>query len=231
MSLSRSPSASWRSTPSSGPSASWPAAASPRYLALASHPSGPWSSAAAGNGPGGASASPPLPVRRTLRHHADLRQPLLQGFPPPPLRRRPHGKGRRRVVQDNPRPRPGLPARHGHSALASTIFLDLSQSDPKRGAAWGRDKVKKCIPGTILIWDPVFGQSNADRNLIVPKDELEGLGWTGSATSSTAATGATSTSAQKPPRAGRPIPTATSPPGTSPPHGPDPSRPARFHTT
>ena len=56
-------------------------------------------------------------------------------------------------------------------------FLDLSQSDPNRGAAWGKDQVQKRTPGTILIWDPIFGQSNADRNLIVPKEELEGLGW------------------------------------------------------
>lgn len=56
-------------------------------------------------------------------------------------------------------------------------FLDLSQSNPKRGAAWGKENVHKREPGTILIWDPVFGQSNADRNLIVPKEELEGLGW------------------------------------------------------
>src|SRR4051812_8290307 len=44
-------------------------------------------------------------------------------------------------------------------------FLDLSQSDPTRGAAWGKDQVHKRTPGTILIWDPIFGQSNADRNL------------------------------------------------------------------
>jgi hypothetical protein len=56
-------------------------------------------------------------------------------------------------------------------------FLDLSQSDPNRGAAWGKDQVNKRTPGTILVWDPVFGQSNADRNLIVPKEELEALGW------------------------------------------------------
>jgi hypothetical protein len=56
-------------------------------------------------------------------------------------------------------------------------FMDLSQSDPKRGAAWGKDNVYKHTPGTILIWDPIFGQSNADRNLIVPKEELEAQGW------------------------------------------------------
>jgi hypothetical protein len=56
-------------------------------------------------------------------------------------------------------------------------FLDLSQSDPKRGDAWGRTNVEKQKPGTILIWDPIFGQSNADRNLIIPREELEALGW------------------------------------------------------
>ena len=57
------------------------------------------------------------------------------------------------------------------------FFLDLSQSDPVRGAAWGRDQATKRVPGTILIWDPVFGQSNADRNLIIPQAEIEALGW------------------------------------------------------
>jgi hypothetical protein len=57
------------------------------------------------------------------------------------------------------------------------FFLDLSQSDPVRGAAWGKENATRLTPGTILIWDPIFGQSNADRNLIIPKDELEGLGW------------------------------------------------------
>jgi hypothetical protein len=56
-------------------------------------------------------------------------------------------------------------------------FLDLSQSDPNRGAAWGRENATLHTPGTILIWDPIFGQSNADRNLIIPKDEIERLGW------------------------------------------------------
>jgi hypothetical protein len=56
-------------------------------------------------------------------------------------------------------------------------FLDLSQSDPTRGAAWGRDNANKHTPGTILIWDPIYGQSNADRNLIIPKEEIERLGW------------------------------------------------------
>jgi hypothetical protein len=57
------------------------------------------------------------------------------------------------------------------------FFLDLSQSDKNRGAAWGKDNVRIHTPGTILIWDPVFGQSNADRNMIVPKDQVEAAGW------------------------------------------------------
>jgi hypothetical protein len=57
------------------------------------------------------------------------------------------------------------------------FFLDLSQSDPKRGACWGTNEVMKRTPGTILIWDPVFGQSNADRDLIIEKTRIEGLGW------------------------------------------------------
>jgi hypothetical protein len=56
-------------------------------------------------------------------------------------------------------------------------FLDLSQSDPQRGAAWQRENVIAHTPGTILIWDPVFGTSNASRDMIVPQDEIERAGW------------------------------------------------------
>ena len=48
-------------------------------------------------------------------------------------------------------------------------FMDLSQSDPQRGDTWGRDNATKRKPGTILNWDPVYGKSNADRNLIIPR--------------------------------------------------------------
>jgi hypothetical protein len=57
------------------------------------------------------------------------------------------------------------------------FFMDLSQSDPQRGAAWNRETARKLTPGTILIWDPVFGLSNASRDMIVPKEEIEAMGW------------------------------------------------------
>jgi hypothetical protein len=56
-------------------------------------------------------------------------------------------------------------------------FLDLSQSDPQRGESWQQKNVIAHRPGTILIWDPVFGTSNASRDMIMAKEEIERAGW------------------------------------------------------
>jgi len=57
------------------------------------------------------------------------------------------------------------------------FVLDLSQSDPKHGMSWGPDNVKKVPPGTILFWDPVYGQSNADATLVINQQTIEKQGW------------------------------------------------------
>ena len=56
-------------------------------------------------------------------------------------------------------------------------FLDVSQSDRRYGAQWGRENVETKPPGTILFWDQTYGLTNASRALIVPKEDVEADGW------------------------------------------------------
>lgn len=69
---------------------------------------------------------------------------------------------------DYPRIMPSLPA-----ILFAT---DISQRDPARGAGWGQTNVRKAPPGVILFWD-VNALTNASREMIVTKPEIEAAGW------------------------------------------------------
>jgi hypothetical protein len=55
-------------------------------------------------------------------------------------------------------------------------FLDRSQSD-EHSLDWGLANVQRATPGTVLIWDPVYGQTNADRSMCVTKADLASAGW------------------------------------------------------
>ena len=57
------------------------------------------------------------------------------------------------------------------------FFMDISQSDRERGLTWTPANVKACPPGTILFWDPVYGQSNADATLVMSREVVEKHGW------------------------------------------------------
>lgn len=56
-------------------------------------------------------------------------------------------------------------------------FLDQSWTDTKSSREWRKETIDRMPPGTLLIWDPVYGVFNADRNRSVPKDEIERAGW------------------------------------------------------
>jgi hypothetical protein len=55
--------------------------------------------------------------------------------------------------------------------------MDISQADQDRAVRWGRKEVENPPPGTMLIWDPVYGQSNADANLVIGMDTIDRAGW------------------------------------------------------
>ncbi len=56
-------------------------------------------------------------------------------------------------------------------------YLGVSPTDPTRTRQWRRDVVRDRPPGTLLIWDPLYGPLNApgDRAFSVP--EIERAGW------------------------------------------------------
>ena len=56
-------------------------------------------------------------------------------------------------------------------------YLDLSKTDSAKAVEWGRENVRRAPDGTVLIWDPIYGQHNSDRNMIVTQDDLLDAGW------------------------------------------------------
>ncbi len=63
------------------------------------------------------------------------------------------------------------------SHVAIYYHADISMHDPERARPWGQDMVAKRPPGTILIWDPVYGLYNSDRKLSVKVEQIEQAGW------------------------------------------------------
>ncbi|HTL28099.1 MAG TPA: hypothetical protein VL282_02715 [Tepidisphaeraceae bacterium] len=56
-------------------------------------------------------------------------------------------------------------------------FLDRSKSDTSRSLDWGRANALNPPDGTLLIWDPIYGQTNSDRAMCVTQFDLESHGW------------------------------------------------------
>lgn len=55
--------------------------------------------------------------------------------------------------------------------------LDLSPTDAERSVEWVKQKVQAKPPGTLLIWDPIYGVYNADANRSIQADEIIAAGW------------------------------------------------------
>jgi hypothetical protein len=55
-------------------------------------------------------------------------------------------------------------------------FLDISPSGPK-AREWHQQTIQSPPPGTILIWDPVYGKYNSDAARSITRDEIEAAGW------------------------------------------------------
>jgi hypothetical protein len=56
-------------------------------------------------------------------------------------------------------------------------FLDISPSHADRSVEWRRELILNPQPGTVLIWDRVYGLHNSDRQRIVDVDEIIRAGW------------------------------------------------------
>jgi hypothetical protein len=63
------------------------------------------------------------------------------------------------------------------ASLPAIYFaLDLSQSNPQHGETWGQKNAHATHDGVILFWDK-NALTNASRDMIVTKDEIESAGW------------------------------------------------------
>jgi hypothetical protein len=56
-------------------------------------------------------------------------------------------------------------------------FLDISPTDPDHALYWSPENIDKAPPGTILIWDSIFGLKNADARLSIPLEKIRAAGW------------------------------------------------------
>jgi hypothetical protein len=75
---------------------------------------------------------------------------------------------------------PGLAADYPRvMATPSRVYymLDRDAGNAAVSAGWSRANVEKLEPGVVLFWDDVYGMTNSDRNLIVPRPQVETAGW------------------------------------------------------
>jgi hypothetical protein len=74
---------------------------------------------------------------------------------------------------------PGLEADYPRvmASLPAIFFaMDLSESNPKRGAGWGQKNINGTPDGVILFWD-LNALQNASLSMIVTKEQVEAAGW------------------------------------------------------
>ena len=60
-----------------------------------------------------------------------------------------------------------------------TVFywLDFGYTDPDRAVQWSTDAVAAHAPGTILVWDWIYGMHNSNDRLVVSKETVAKSGW------------------------------------------------------
>jgi len=56
-------------------------------------------------------------------------------------------------------------------------FLDSSQTDPGKTREWKKNIVADAPPGTLLIWDPIYGVFNSDTARSITEKEIRDAGW------------------------------------------------------
>lgn len=56
-------------------------------------------------------------------------------------------------------------------------YMDVSQSDGKRGIGASQESVRHPPLGTVLFWDPIYGPKNSSQELCIDQDLIEANGW------------------------------------------------------
>ncbi len=63
------------------------------------------------------------------------------------------------------------------SCTAVYLMMDASFYDRRRTESWRSETFDNPPPGTLLVWDAIFGQTNADASLTVSRERLVKAGW------------------------------------------------------
>ena len=56
-------------------------------------------------------------------------------------------------------------------------YLGVSPTDKTRVIDWTREAVENPPPGTVLVWDPIYGPRNAHTDRALTSDEIVAAGW------------------------------------------------------
>jgi len=56
-------------------------------------------------------------------------------------------------------------------------FMGVSHTDAGWVRDWSKQTIAKAQPGTVLVWDPVYGTHNADAERVVTLEEIRAAGW------------------------------------------------------
>ena len=57
------------------------------------------------------------------------------------------------------------------------FYLDVSPANPKYVQAWSREAAAHPEPGTILVWDRIFCEFNADSTYVAKLQMVRDAGW------------------------------------------------------
>ena len=57
------------------------------------------------------------------------------------------------------------------------FYLDISPTDWDKCAEWKTETVLNPPGGVLLIWDPIYGQYNSDKNLTMTAERIRQAGW------------------------------------------------------
>lgn len=75
---------------------------------------------------------------------------------------------------------PGLAKQYPRVMASPTriyFMLDRSASDKAVSVDWGKVNVADAPPGVVLFWDDIYGLTNSNRDLIVPREDIDRAGW------------------------------------------------------
>ena len=56
-------------------------------------------------------------------------------------------------------------------------FMDAANAPKANGVEWLQSTLKAKPPGTLMVWDPIYGVFNSDAQRSIKLEEIEAAGW------------------------------------------------------